>query len=236
MARVAPLLDRGHPVERQRAADADAEIDEQHGAGRSRAHPLDRDDAGHAPGDRRDVLAHAGRRRIGQGVDGAAAEPPAGNADEDRDHDRRGCVSPEISQRHADQPDKDRDRGNHVGAEVQRVGFERLTQCPFGHAIERSGTKEIDGDRRGDDEEGGRAGLDRNGTLAEQPLRCLENHDSAEHEQESGFDERGDAFHLAMPVLMFGVCRLAGDADGEIGEHGRGEVDEGMAGLRQDRE
>ena len=79
-------------------------------------------------------------------------------------------------------------------------------------------------------------GLDRNGTLAEQPLRCLEDHDSGEHEQESGFDERGDAFHLAMPVLMLGVCRLAGDADGEIGEHGRGEVDEGMAGLRQDRE
>ena len=56
---------------------------------------------------------------------------------------------------------------------------------------------------------------------AEQPVRRLENHDGGEHEQERGFGERRDAFDLAVAVLMFGVCRLAGDADREIGDHGR---------------
>ena len=41
-----PLLDGGDAVERQRAAHADAEIDEQHRAGRPRPHPLDGDEPG----------------------------------------------------------------------------------------------------------------------------------------------------------------------------------------------
>ena len=61
-----PLLDRGDAIERQRAADADAEIDEQHRAGRPRPHPLDRDDARHLARDRGDALADAGRRGVGQ--------------------------------------------------------------------------------------------------------------------------------------------------------------------------
>ncbi len=80
-----PLLDGGDAVERQRAADADAEIDEQHRAGRPRAHALDGNDAGHLARDRGDALADAGRRGVGQRIDGAPAEPPAGDADEDRD-------------------------------------------------------------------------------------------------------------------------------------------------------
>ena len=41
-----PILDGGDAVERQRAADADAEIDEQHGAGRPGTYALDRNNAG----------------------------------------------------------------------------------------------------------------------------------------------------------------------------------------------
>ena len=47
MAAVSSLLDGGDAIERQRAADADAKLDEQHRAGRPRPHPLDGDDAGH---------------------------------------------------------------------------------------------------------------------------------------------------------------------------------------------
>ena len=121
-----PVLDGGDAVERQRAADADREVDEQHGAGRPRPHPFDADHAGHLPRDRGNALADAFRRGVGQGVDGAPAEPPAGNADEDRDHDRRGGIGPRIAERDAAKPDQHRDRRPHVGAEMQCVGFERL--------------------------------------------------------------------------------------------------------------
>ena len=161
MARRQPVLDGSDAFERQRAADADAELDEQHRSGRPRANPLDGDDAGHAPRDRRHPFAHAGRRRVGQRVDGAPTEPPAGNADKDRDHERRRGVGPGIAERDADQSDQDGDRRPHVGAEMQRVGFERLTRCFLGDASERAGTKEIDDDRDGDDDEGGRRRLDR---------------------------------------------------------------------------
>ena len=57
-----------------------------------------------------------------------------------------------------------------------------------------------------------------------------------EQEQQRGFGKRGDAFDLAVAVLMFGVGRLAGNAHGEIGQHRRREVDQRMAGLGQDGE
>ena len=48
-----PVLDGGDAVERQRAADPDAEVDEQHRAGRPRPHALDAT----TPGTRRAIAA-----------------------------------------------------------------------------------------------------------------------------------------------------------------------------------
>ena len=52
----------------------------------------------------------------------------------------------------------------------------------------------------------------------------FENHDAGEQEQQRRLGERGDAFDLAVAVLMLGVGRLAGNAHGEIGEQRRREV------------
>ncbi len=95
------LLDGGDAVERQRAADADGEIDEQHRAGRTRAHPFDRDDARDLARDCGDALADARRRGVGERVDGAAAEPIAGNADKDGDNDRGCSIGPRVAERDA---------------------------------------------------------------------------------------------------------------------------------------
>ena len=98
-----PLRDGRDTVERQRAAHADAKIDEQHRAGRPRPHPLDGDDARLEPRDCRDPLADACRRRVGQCIDGAPPEPPAGDADEHRNDERRSRIGPRIAERHAAQ-------------------------------------------------------------------------------------------------------------------------------------
>ena len=74
---------------------ATTEIDEQ-GAGRLAA-PV-RGRAPPRPGLRLAMAADPGgdarRRGVGQRVDGAAPEPPAGDADEHRDHQRRGRIRP----------------------------------------------------------------------------------------------------------------------------------------------
>ena len=190
------------------------------------------------PGTRRAIaatrsLTPAGAASVKR-VDGAPAKPPAGNADEDRDHQRRRGVGPGIAERDAGQSDQDGDRRPHVGAEMQRVGFERLTRCFFGDTAERAGAEEIHNDRRDDDGESRCRRLDRINALADQPLRRLVQHDGGEQKQQCGLGERGDAFHLAVAVLVLGVGRLAGDAHRDIGQHRCRQIEQRMAGLRQD--
>ena len=110
-----------------------------------------------APATRRTRFGGARRRGIGQRVDGAAAEPPAGDADEHRDDERGGRVRPRVAERDAAEPDQHRDRRPHVGAEMQRVGFQRLARGFAGDAIEQAGAEEIDHDRDDDHREGRRA-------------------------------------------------------------------------------
>ena len=100
------LLQRRDAVDRHGAADRDVELDELIGSDLPHAHAVDRDHAGHAPRDARDLVRDAGRRGVEQGVDGAAAEPPAGEQDEDRDHKRGGGIRPFQSERDAGKADE----------------------------------------------------------------------------------------------------------------------------------
>ncbi len=74
------------------------------------------------------------------------------------------------------------------------------------------------------------------GLLAKEPAHRFIGDARGQNEQQGGFGERGHALDLAVTVLMLGIGRLAGDTHGRIGEHGRSEVEERVAGLRQDRE
>ena len=78
--------------------------------------------------------------------------------------------------------------------------------------------------------------LDRVRLRADEPLHGFPDHHAREQEQQGGFGKRRHALHLAVAVLVVGVGRLAGNAHGEIGQHRRREVEQGMAGLRQDRQ
>ena len=142
----------------RRAAHRHHDLDEQLVADRPHPHALDRDHAGaRARRARRIAVGRAGRRGVGQRVDGAPAEPPAGEADEQRDDQRGRGVRPGIAERDAAKPDQHRDRRPHVGAEMQRVGLQRLARGFVRHAVEQPRAEEIDHDRNDDHREGRRA-------------------------------------------------------------------------------
>jgi len=92
------VLERGHAVERQRAADCNDKVDEQHLAYLPHAQPFDPDDAGNASDGGADFVGGSGRGGIGQRVDGAPAEPPAGDANHHRHGHGRYRVGPRIAE------------------------------------------------------------------------------------------------------------------------------------------
>src|ERR1700722_15808145 len=96
-------------------------------------------------------LTPSGAVSVKVSMGGRPADPPAGNADENRDHDRRRGIGPRIAERDAAKSDQHRDRRPHVGAKMQRVGFERLAGRFLGDATQCAGAKEIDHDGAGDD-------------------------------------------------------------------------------------
>ena len=74
------------------------------------AHALDGDDARYLHDDPGDLCGGSCRRHIGERLDGTAAEPPAGDADEHRDQERCGRVGPGQAIPHADEADEHGDR------------------------------------------------------------------------------------------------------------------------------
>ena len=230
------VLDRAHAVERQRAADRDGQIDEGFFADGAGAHLLDRDHARHFRGDGGDLLGGALRRRVGERVDGAPSEPPAGDADQHRDHQRGGGIRPTKAEPHAAQADQHRQRGPQIGRKMQRVGFQRLAPRLFGGARQRARAEEIDHDRHRDHAE--RPGIRDHHVLfvLGQALDRFPDHHAREQEQQRRFRQRRNALDLAVAVMVFLVGRLAGNAHGGIGHHRGAEIDQRMAGFRQNRE
>ena len=106
----------------------------------------------------------------------------------------------------------------------------------FGGARERARAEEIDRDRHRDHAE--RPGVRDHRMLfvLGQALDRFPDHHAGEQEQQRGFRQRRNAFDLAVAVVVFLVGRLAGNAHRDIGHHRGAEIDQRMAGLRQDRQ
>ena len=215
---------------------ATVDLDEQLVADRPHPHALDRDHAAHALGDARDRFGGARGRGVGQRVDGAPAEPPAGEADEQRDDERRGGIRPWKPSATPPSPTSTAIDDHMSEPKCSASASSASLAVSLRHAIEQARAEEIDHDRNGDHGEGPERRFDRVAVAAEQPLCRLPDHHAGQHEQQRGLGERGDAFDLAVAVVVLLVGRLAGDAHREIGHHGRDEVDQRMRGLGQDRE
>ena len=163
-------LQQLHPVERQAAAHRQHDLHEQLVAHWAHTDALDGHDAADVLGGTGDGFRRTGRRSVGQRVDGAPAEPPAGDAHEDGDNERSGCVCPWVPCGDRAQPDQHRDRRPHVGAEMQCVGFQRLARGVARYAIEQPRAEEIDHDRNDDHAERPERRFDGVAVTAEQPL------------------------------------------------------------------
>ena len=98
------------------------------------------------PYDCGDVGGGAYRSGVGERLDGAPAEPPPGDTDEQRDHDRRRRVRPRVTGRYRTQPDEHRDRGPHIRAEVQGIRLERFARSLRSDAVKDARAEEIDHD------------------------------------------------------------------------------------------
>lgn len=72
--------------------------------------------------------------------------------------------------------------------------------------------------------------------LAEEAARRLEGHARRQEKQKRRFCKRGHALDLAVAILVLGIGRFAGNADGDIGQYGCGEVEQRMGCFRQDRQ
>ncbi len=119
---------------------------------------------------------------------------------------------------------------------MQRVGLQRFARRRLGDPVERSCAEKIDRDRAADNDESRSRGLDRMRLRAEQPLHGLEDHNRRKQKQQCRFGKRGHALDLAVAKLMLGVGRLVGNADGKIGQQCRRKVDQGVTGLRENRQ
>jgi hypothetical protein len=187
----------------KRAAHRDRDFRKQARAGRAHAHAIDGDDAAHLVGNRGDAFCRARRRRVRERVDGAPPEPVAGDADEDGDDGRRDRVRPGKSERDAAEPDEDGERRPHVGAEVERIGFQRLARSLVGHPVEKPRAEKIDDNGDGDHREGPEGRLHRVRLPAQETRPGLPEDEGRQHEQERRGGEGGDALDLAVAVMMF---------------------------------
>ena len=69
-----------------------------------------------------------------------------------------------------------------------------------------------------------------------QPLDRLHGDAAGQQKQQGGLGQRGDAFDLAVPVVMLGVGRPVGNAHGEPGHERRAQVDQAVQRVGNQRQ
>ena len=229
------ILERAYAVERQGAADRDPEVDEGLFADRAGAYLLDSDDAGNFGGDGRDFVGGTRRRNVGQRIDGAsgraasrqsrrAPPPPA---------PRR---NPPTAARNARRPGQSARPGTTTGRMKNAAHRLRARGSTFfprfattrgrgknqPRSIRRSRRRPTRWPRRHDPH--ARPGVWSASQITTPDRR---NNSAVSASAENALD-------FAMPIVVFFVRRLAGNAHGDIGHHRGAEIDQRMPGFRQD--
>ena len=120
--------------------------------------------------------------------------------------------------------------GPDVGAEVQRVGLQSLAVVLLGDTAQAARAPEIDDHGKAHHGESPNRRLDLD-PVEEEPFDRFVDDPDAGEQQQAGFKEGGEALDLAVSVLMFGISRLVGNADREIGNCGGDQIEAGMRGL-----
>ena len=217
-------LERRHALERQGARDVQAEIADHFGAAAPQADEVGSGDARHLFDREPQRLRHPLRRRVDQSVDGAAAEPEAGDADEQRDAGRGQGVGVRQAGAGRREADEDQGRGDQVAGEVQRIGGERVAAGAGGDDRQSAPAHEVDDDRDDDRAEGEDVGVD-GLRFAADPAQRRESDRRGEHEQETGLEKRHHRLDLGVAEMVVFVGRFVRFAHGVIGQAARSDVE-----------
>jgi hypothetical protein len=135
-----------------------------------------------APAGRTRTRSTATTPGIWQRVDRAAAETVASNADKYSDHERRGGIGPGMAERDPKQSDQNGDRRPHIGAKMQRIGFQRFASGGLRDPLEPSRAKKIDHNRSDNDGKSRNRGLDRVRLRADESPHRFKHHNRGQQE------------------------------------------------------
>ena len=128
---------------------------------------------------------------------------------------------------HQQQAEHDHAARPDVGRKVQGIGLERLAVVLGGNPAERARTPEIDAHRNEHHGKGGDAGFNIY-VAEEQTLGRFIDDPNASQQQQTGLDECGKIFYLAVAVLMLRVGRFVGDSNGKQRDDGSDQIQDRM--------
>ncbi len=229
------LFQGGEAIERHCPRHRDRHLDEIAMADRADAQPVKPHDAGNREHDIPHRLRHALRGGVYQRFDGTAAQAHAEPGDDHGDRERRRRIAPGVAGAGEREPDDHRDRPVEIRGKMQRVGFERralgLARGFPQHMRAPAVHHHFDAEHGKGDKRKGR----RRAALHE-PLHRFHRDAAGEQEQQRGRRERGDAFHLAVAVMMLFVGGTIGDAHRVPGDERRAEIDQAVQGVRNQGE
>ena len=175
------------------------------------------------------------RSGIDERVDRALRQPEAGKRNEQRDADGNEGIGLRIAERGGAECGENENRVDEVGGEMQRICFERLASRFARDLLQRPPPPGIDKDR--DDEHDGGDPARRDGRFAgDEPAHALKRDGARKQKKEGGLDERGKRLDLAVAILVLLVRRLVGGADGKPCDRRRGDVEERVGRIRDQRQ
>jgi len=180
---------------------------------------------------------------VGEGFYGGAGELEGDVEDDAGDEDggdgvgefERGDV-PALAGVGGGEAEDDGERGPDVGAEVNGVGGEGFAFVLAGDVLELARAGEVDGDGEQQDKEGPEGEVEGEVLTEEDAADGGGEDPDAGAEHENGLDGGGQAFDLAVAVVVAGVGGAVGDLDGEEGDGGGDEVDAGVCSLGEHAE
>ena len=185
----------------------------------------------------------AGRRGIEQCVDGLVGKPPTDAEDDAGDNDGGngvGVLEPWQGEAFAGEggceADHDRERGPHVGGEVDGIGEQSVRAVQAGNAAESARAGEIDNDGNQQHGERPQRRPERKVLVKEDALNRLGDNPEARAQHDEGLNQGGERLSFAVAVVVVCVGGAVGDLDREQGDGGGDEVDGGMGRLAQHAE
>ena len=177
-------------------------------------------------------LLGVGRRAIHEDVHVAPHQPGGGEQDEDSDEEGRDGVGTRIAAAYEQQADEHGDRAREVAAEVERVRRERRARVGARRAPGGGRPGDVDTDDDAHDEQRVPRGVHPRAAV-HQAHEGVPDDEDAGDDEDRALGKCGEMLGLAVAILVPGIGRTHGHADGEERQQRRDEI-RARVGRRRD--